>query len=115
MALNIISEQPILMADVRERLEKLKEKGDLNFRAQKTLEHLEQFAVLKKKKAEELLAELTKLEIPRLREQHLIKLTDILPTTDAEVKVVLQSFAVTVTADNMKKIADVIVMHAPIK
>ncbi|MEK6823108.1 MAG: hypothetical protein AABY13_04725 [Nanoarchaeota archaeon] len=115
MALDIITEQPILMAEVRERLEKLKEKGELNFRAQKTLEHLEQFSPLKKKKAEELLALLTKLEVPRLREQHLIKLTDLLPTTEAEVKIVLQSFAVTVTAENMKKIADTIVENTPAK
>ena len=115
MALNIIAEQPILMAEVRERLEKLKEKGELNFRAQKTLEHMEQFGTLKRKKAEELVAELTKLEIPRLREQHLIKLTDVLPTSEAEVKVVLQSFAVTVTAENMKKIADTIVSNTPPK
>ena len=109
MALDIVSETPVLMAEVKERLADIKTKdGELNFRAQKTYEHLEQFVHLKKKKAEELLEELKKLDIPRLREQHLIKLVDLMPTTESDVKVVLQSFAVTVTADNLKKIAETI-------
>ena len=109
MTLNIISETPVLMAEVKERLEHIKAKeGELNFRAQKTFEHLEQFAPLKKKKAEELLAELNKLAVPRLREQHLIKLVDLLPNTENDVKVVLQSFAVTVTSENLKKLSDTI-------
>jgi DNA-directed RNA polymerase subunit F len=108
MVLNIVSEQPMLMAEVKENLETLKGKEELNFRAAKTLEHLERFCPLKKKKAEELVAELKKLDIPRLREQHLIKLVDLMPTTDIDVKVVLQSFAVTVTAENLKKIAETI-------
>jgi DNA-directed RNA polymerase subunit F len=109
MALDIVSETPVLMAEVRERLEQIKEKsGELNFRAAKTMEHMEQFASLKKKKAEELLAELKKLDVPRLREQHLIKLVDLLPVTENDVKVVLQSFAVSVTQENLKKIAETI-------
>lgn len=109
MAVKPLSETPVTMAEVREVLEKDKE--GLNFRAQKTLEHLQQFAPLPKKKAFELLEELKKLEVPRLREQHLIKLVDVLPTTEADVKVVLQGFAVTVTAENMKKIADTILPY----
>jgi DNA-directed RNA polymerase subunit F len=108
MALNIVSEQPMMMAEIKESLQSIKEKEELNFRAAKTLEHLERFCSLKKKKADELLAELKKLDIPRLREQHLIKLVDLLPITENDVKVVLQSFAVTVTAENLKKIAETI-------
>lgn len=109
MGIKPLSETPVLMAEIREVLES--NKGDLNFRAQKTLEHLQQFTPLSKKKALELFEELKKLEIPRLREQHLIKLVDILPTTEADVKVVLQGFAVTVTGENMKKVAETILPY----
>jgi DNA-directed RNA polymerase subunit F len=113
MAVNIISEQPLLSAEVRERLEKIKDKeGELNFRAQKTLDHLQQFSH-EQKKAKQVFEALQKLEIPRLRDQHIIKLVDIMPATEADVKITLQGYNVTVTAENMKKIAETIAGFVP--
>lgn len=115
MTVNIISEQPILSAEVRQHLESTKEKeGELNFRAQKTLDHLQQFSH-DQKKAKQVFEAITKLEIPRLREQQIIKIVDIMPLTEADVKFCLQGYNVTITAENMKKIADTIVEHAPAK
>jgi len=106
MALNVITETPVLIAQVKDQLVKTKKKmGELNFRAQKALDHCEQFATIDTKQANELLDELRKLEVPRLRDQQLVKLVDVLPKTEAEVKGVLQGYAVTVTAENNKKIA----------
>ncbi len=106
MTLNIISEQPVSSSEVREHLKKVKE--ELNFRAQKTLDHLDSLKPLSIKKATELLEALRKLEIPRLRDQQLVKIVDLLPVTDAEVKIVLQGYPLTVTTENMKKIAETV-------
>ncbi len=112
MTMNIISEQPILSAEVRDRLEAIKEKeGELNFRAQKTLDHLQMFSH-DQKKAKQVFDAITKLEIPRLREQQIIKLVDIMPTTETDVKFCLQGYNVTVTSENMKKIAETIAEFA---
>ena len=59
-------------------------------------------------KAKELEEKLTKLNVPRLKEQHIHKIIDVLPTTVKDLKVVLQGYTLTVNNDNMKKIADTV-------
>jgi len=49
-----------------------------------------------------------KLNIPRLKEQHVHKLIDLNPTTLNELKVILQSYTITVNNESMKKIVDTI-------
>lgn len=104
----IISETPTNLTEVKEILSKSKEKGELSFRAQKTYDHLESLKLLSSKKAKELTKKLEDLKIPRLRDVHTEKLIDLLPKTVDDVKTVLQGYAVTITNDNMKKIANAI-------
>ena len=104
-----LTETPISISQVKEALTAVKDKeGELNYRAGKTFEYLEQFAKLSQKEAHKLAEELTKLAIPRIKEQHIMKLIDVMPTTAKDVKTVLQGYAVTVTNDNLQKIADTI-------
>ena len=64
----VLNSEPTNVADVKDQLQSIKERdGELNFRAQKTLEYLEQFCRIDKKKAEELMKKLMDLKIPRLR------------------------------------------------
>ncbi len=101
-----LAEVPISAAEVKHTLDSIKEKeGELNYRAGKTYEYLEQFAKLTPKKAKELFDAITKLGIPRIKEPHIVKLIDVLPTTAKDVKIVLQGYAVTVTNENLDKIA----------
>lgn len=103
----ILSENPISMAELREDLEKIKKRDkELNFRANKTEEYLNQ--VVTTKNAAELVKKLTSLKIPRLKEQHIKKIVDIMPTTIKDLKVVLQNYTLTVNNENMKKIVDTV-------
>ena len=103
--MQIISETPINMYQLKKELEKIKKRdGELNFRANRTEEYLNQIAELKN--ADNLFDKLMKLNIPRLKEQHVHKIIDVMPTTLNELKVILQSYTVTVNNDSMKKIVD---------
>lgn len=105
--INVLSEKPISMAELKEELEKIKKRDkELNFRANKTMEYLDQFVTVKK--TEELAKKLAALDIPRLKEQHIGKIVDIMPTTMKDLKVVLQNYILTVNNENMKKIVDTI-------
>lgn len=105
-----ISESPTNASEVKKILEDIKEKDkELGFRAQRALDHLESIGTISAKKAKELENALAKLEIPRMKEQHIHKLIDVLPKTADEVKIILQGYALTVTNENCKKIADTIV------
>ena len=105
----IVSEKPISMPEVKDEIAKIKKRDtELNFRSSRTEEYLNVFAKLSGKDAADLKAKLEKLNIPRLGEEHIVKIIDILPNTVEELKVVLQGYPLTITKENMKKIVDAV-------
>lgn len=105
----VIEKVSMNLTQVKEELARIKKRdGDLDIRGQKTEEYAIMFASLSKKEAEELYQKLEKLNIPRMKDVHIHKLIDMLPATVPELKVVMQGYSITVTAENMKKICDII-------
>ena len=105
--MEILSENPMDAHQLKKELEKIKKRDkELNFRAQKTEEHLAQ--TITQKNADELFDKINKLNISRLREQQIHKIIEILPETIKDLKVVLQGYTININNDNMKKIVDVI-------
>ncbi len=112
----LISEEPMSISEVKEALKKIKERDkELTFRGNKTEEYVGQFSALDSKKTSELADKLEKLKIPRLKEMHIKKITDVMPATADDVKVVLQGYTITVKADHLKKIADAVDGFVPKK
>lgn len=109
MKSKIINETPISAADVKKELKQIKDRDkELNFRAQKTEDYLNQQVQLDDKTIKALKEKLEKLGIPRIKEQHIAKILDLMPATDKDVTVILQGYAITITKENAKKIADVV-------
>jgi DNA-directed RNA polymerase subunit F len=109
----VVSEKPVSMAEVKEEIGKIKKRDkELNFRSNRTEEYLNIFVKLSPKDAAELKKKLEKLKIPRLGEEHIVKVIDILPKTVEELKVVLQGYPLTITKENMKKIVDAVAQFA---
>lgn len=105
----LLNETPVTMSELKESLKKVvKRDGELNFRASKTEDYLNQFVTLKPKEVKELFVKLKELDVPRLKDAHMIKLIDLLPDTAEEVKFTLAQYTVTVNPENCKKIADII-------
>ena len=103
----IISENPINIYQLKKELERIKKRdSELNFRANKTEEYLNQVATLKN--TDELFDRIMKLNIPRLREQHVQKIIDIAPTTINDLKVIVQGYTITLNNESMKKIVDTV-------
>jgi len=108
----IIEKTPISMAQLKSELNAVaKRDKEPGFRATKTLEYINSFSTLSMNDFNSLKKELEKLNIPRLKEEHIVKILDVMPTTANEVAVLLQGYTVTVSKENMKAIADVIVGH----
>jgi DNA-directed RNA polymerase subunit F len=106
---NILEETPMSMAEMKNELSKIKKRDkELNFRSNKTDEYLKQFTLVDSKVAQEISEKLEKLNIPRLKELHIKKIVDIMPGTAEEVKAVLEAYPITITNDNLKKIAKVV-------
>lgn len=105
----ILEEKAINIAELKAELSKIKRKEkELGFRANKTMEYLNQFSTLSDKKAQELYEKIDKLGIPRLRDIHINKVVDLLPKSVEDLKVILQGYTVTVKKEDMQKIVDVV-------
>ena len=108
----VISEEPISIYDLKRSLEHIKERdAELGFRAAKTDEYLKNFAKLDDKKVNELKSKIEALNIPRLKADQISNLIDIMPSDLEEVRLVLSSYSITITNENLVKIADVIKEH----
>lgn len=109
MKIEVLSETPLTMAQLKEEIEHIKKRDkELGLRSNKTEEYLNKFTKLDAKKAEELAKKLEELNVPRLKPEHIAKITDMLPENTEDLKSVLQGYTITITAENLKKISDVI-------
>jgi DNA-directed RNA polymerase subunit F len=107
------SETPITMAELRSELARIKERDkELGFRGAKAEDYLNTFVKLSPEDSKKLQEEIEGLNIPRLGNDILIKLVDLLPKSVDEMKVILQAYHVTVTKENMQKIIDTIAKFA---
>lgn len=112
----VLEKTPMNVVEVKQELSNIQkslgEDEELNFRAAKTFEYGEDFARLKPKQAQELYEKLQALDIPRMREIHIQKLIDILPTSEKHAKIILGSYHLTVTNENVKKVVSTIKEYA---
>ena len=107
MTLKILSESPINSYQLKEELSKIKKRDkELNFRAQKTEDHLSQAST--HKNVGQIFEKINKLGIQRLREHQIHKIIDVMPITVKDLKVVLQGYNVSVSNENMAKVIEII-------
>lgn len=108
-SVKVLSQKHVMMAVLKEELKAIRERdGELNFRGTRTEEYLDACAQGSAKDAEKVFKKITELEIPRLKEEYVVKIVDIMPKTLDELKVVLSAYTITVSADNLKKILDAV-------
>ncbi|MFH1174894.1 MAG: hypothetical protein V1725_07190 [archaeon] len=114
--MNVLEEKPLGMSQVKELLKDIKKRDEeLTFRGMKTEEYLQLFPVLKEKDAEELFAKLKKLNIPRLKDEYILKIIDILPRDANDVKNILTSYNLNISSEHITKIVDLVADFLPKK
>lgn len=102
----MVGEVPISLVEARAELERIKARdGTLNFRAAKCEEYLNDFALVSVDKAAQLKKKIQDLGVTRLKEEHFIKIIDMLPKTADDVKVVFQGSTVSISRKDMEQIA----------
>ncbi|MFH1591650.1 MAG: hypothetical protein ABIC95_07040 [archaeon] len=110
---DVITESPVSLTEAKQHLDAMKKRDEeLNFRANKTLDYLQQFPLLSPAKTKEFRKKIEALDVPRLKEIHILKIADMMPNSVEDLKVVLQGYTLTVNQDNMKKIVGVIKEYA---
>ena len=105
----IIDQRPISMGELRAETEKIKKRDpEPSIRVTKIVDYLNSFSHLTDAKEKELADALRKLEVPRLRDEHIAKLVDLLPRTVDDLKMILQGYVISVSNENLKRIVDTV-------
>ncbi len=104
----VISKEGISNSEVLDFVNKREKEKELTYREEKTKEYLKKTTKLKlsdfKKAKEELLA----LEIPRISQDHIIKILDIMPKSGTELRAIVSHSGTILVDEDSSKIIDVL-------
>ena len=107
--IEVLEKRPVSIAEVKDTLKKIhKRDEELSFRGGKTEEYVNDVAQLSMTKTKKAVKELADLGLPRLRDEHFIKIVDLMPESAEHLKIVMTGFNVTVTKENLGKIIGVL-------
>ncbi len=102
---SIVAENAITLAELKDKIAKIEKRDkELNFRGTKTREYLAAFGTPSLKEANDLKKKIEDLQIPRLKDRHIMKLIDIHPTDMDSLKMLLSAETITVKEEDLKKI-----------
>ncbi|MSR86211.1 hypothetical protein EXS74_02350 [Candidatus Woesearchaeota archaeon] len=104
----VIEEIPLSTVDVRKALKALQVEAPLSYRGEKTNTYLDSFALYDEKEAQELVIKITALNIPRLKDRHIVKVIDVMPKDLDSLRLLLATDTLTIKDEDLKKILDVI-------
>jgi DNA-directed RNA polymerase subunit F len=104
----ILEQNPVTLADTKVKIDALAEEGELTFRAEKTKSYLENFVRLEKDEVDAIRSSIEELNIPRIKDRHVVKILDVMPKDLDSIKVLLSGETLTISDDDLKKILDVI-------
>jgi len=105
----IISQTPVSMADLKSEIEKIKKREkEPSLRVTKMEDYLNSVPSLPAAKEKELNEAIRKLDVPRMKDEFIFKIGEMLPRTVEDLKIILQGYVISVTNENMKKIVDVV-------
>ncbi len=104
----VLEEAPVSLVELKKSLKSLQAEAPLSFRAEKTSVYLEGFELYDTKEAEALSKKILALNIPRLKDRHIVKIIDIMPKDLDSLRLLLSTETLTIKDEDLKKILDVI-------
>lgn len=111
--LKIVSEKPLSLVEAKDKLAAIKKRDEeVGSKATKAFEYLTTFVHMNKKQADQLAAKIAELNIPRLRDRHIVKIIDMLPQDLDSLKVIFTGDNITIKPEDLKRILDVIKENA---
>lgn len=104
----VVEEVPVSLVELKESLKSMKADGPLSFRAEKTNAYLDVFVTESVKDVKVVEKKIMDLNIPRLKDRHIVKIVDMMPKDIDSLKMLLSTETLTIKDEDLKKILDVI-------
>ncbi|HIH18105.1 MAG TPA: hypothetical protein HA250_01720 [Nanoarchaeota archaeon] len=101
----ILKQEALTLAETKEILDKVESE---NPRIKKTQEYLKKFAKKKSEKAKTLVKKLSESEISKLKQQHIVKIVDVMPETPAELRSIFSGEELSLDTNETEKILQTI-------
>lgn len=102
-----IEEKPLSLVEVKASLQAIEKRDEkLNYFSNRAKEYLDNFVILSDNK--ELYQKLVDLNLTRLKEEHFCKIIDFLPKTLDELKIILQSYPLSLSKKDQEAIVNAI-------
>jgi DNA-directed RNA polymerase subunit F len=101
-----IDENLVSWSKAKKILEKKSKEKELGYEQKSALEHLRKFSKVSAKNEEQLISSLKKME--KLKDRHIVILLNLLPQTEADVKVLFANEIINLSEDERKKIASTV-------
>lgn len=105
MTIEILEEQFIPIAKVKELLKDMEEK---TYEQKLAFEHAKKFSKIKLEKARELYKGLKALDLRRLKDKEIVKIIDILPKDIDELKSLFVGSAIPLKKEELEKIFEIV-------
>jgi len=107
--IEILSEEPLTLGEVKNLLEAIKKRdNELSLRSQRTYDYLSSLPI-NVEKTTNAVKKIKELEVPRLKDEHIVKIVNAMPKSVEELKSILQGYGITVSGDNLNKIISVLI------
>lgn len=104
-----IEEKAVSLLDAKSILQDIEKRDEeLNYISNKSKEFLENFTLLSDDKKKELEKKLADLGLSRLKEEHIMKIVDFLPSTAEDLKIVLQAYPLSMSKKDQDAIAGIV-------
>lgn len=112
----ILDKQPLSLADVKATMQKIhKRDGELTFRGGKTEDYINEVSPITKTNSKSAFDKLKKLDVSRVKDEHIIKIIDIMPKSTEHLKVILTGFNLTLKKEDLTAIVDALDEFQPLK
>jgi DNA-directed RNA polymerase subunit F len=106
---SIIAQEAISGVEAQDILKKKeKERDELTYREEKSLEYLKTTVQLKKKDFADAKKELLALEIPRLEEEHILKILELMPKNGTELRAIVSHSGTVLVNESVDSILEVL-------
>lgn len=102
--LKILKSEPFTMASLAEEMKPKSKKETITPIQQKVLDHSVKFSKLNKSRELKLFEELKALEVPRITEEHIATIVNLMPKSINELRTVFAGSKTTVAPENLEKI-----------
>jgi DNA-directed RNA polymerase subunit F len=104
----IMEERAVPVSLVRSILEKRSEAGELRYEQRLALAYAQGFTRLELEDANKLANEIADLSLPRVKEEHIAKIVDLLPANSAELNVIFSKDKINLKKDVQDQILAIV-------